>query len=512
MKSRIRCLAALLSLAALLGCEEPGDAVLAITSKGSVVGFAFLDRNGDGASTPNVDVRFPRLRVSLQSGAGTVATTTTDSLGFFRVADLPVGTYRLTVDESTIGDTVTVVAVDSARLTVLPNDSTSARITLGYSTSKARLIATLPKGRRIAYTGIALNTWSAFGDSTVHLADSTGAIRVVGFRPADIDAGDRVRVVGTVGERDSHVALVDPTVISIGPGEILPPALLSTAQAAAPSDSVKAAHVRIRSAVVLDGASLPGGDVLLTVDDASGPLEVLLDVNAGINTALPITRGAELDVSGVLVPLEGSPIRWRLKPRRTSDVTVTYPVVPISTARAKQPGQYTLVHGIVLNDIGTFGNNTLHLRDASGAIRVLARPGFVSAGDSVSVLGRVSILDGQPALVDGVASVFARRTVPPPVEVTPLRAANADNGALDATLVRVGNVTVRDTATLSGGYRLMIGDEAGTVEVLLDRNAFGVFTPPAMGTAVTITGLLVPANSGGRWLIKPRNSSDITVR
>lgn len=512
MKSKIRLLAAAGLLGALIGCEESGDPVLFVQGTGSVIGLAYLDRNGDGALTPGVDVSFPRLRVSLHAGGRTVATTTTDTAGLFRVIDLPVGTYSVQVDESSMGDTVTVVAVDSARINVVPNDSTPTRITLGYSTPKARLIATLQQGRRIAYTGTALNAWTTFGDSTVHLADSTGAIRVTGLRPTPIAAGDRVRLVGTVGERDAFVALVDPVVVSITGGELPPAALLPTGVVAAPPDSVKAGHVRIHSAVVLDGASLPGSDILLTVDDASGPLEVLLDANAGIATALPITRGAQLDVSGVLVPVEGSPLRWRLKPRRTADVTVSYPVVSIASARTRQPGQYTVVHGIVLNDISAFGDNTLHLQDETGAIRIVARPGFISAGDSVSVLGRVGILDSQPVLLDGIASVFARRVVPAPVELTPARATTADNGALDATLGRVGNVTVRDTATVSGSRRLIVGDAAGTVEVFLDRNAFGVFNPPPIGATMDVIGLLVPASGGGRWFLKPRNATDITVR
>jgi len=510
MNTKLRRASAAAFLLLAAACEEAGQTVVSIDEKGAIMGLVFLDRNGDGVTNPGVDASLPGVRVALLAGTRSIAETVTDSLGSFRVLDVPVGTYTVFVDEASAGDSLSITTIDSSTVTVIPGDTTVARIIFGYFSATASEIANLPRGQRLTYVGTALNAWSAFGDSTVHIADSTGVVRVAGIPPVTVNAGDRVRVVASAGTRDGYPALVDATIVAVSQGAAPVPVPLSTREVADPADSIAASLVRIQSAVMLEGLTLPGGDVLLTVDDGSGPAEVILDVHAGINTAIPIARGAELDITGVLVPLDGSPPRWRLKPRRSADVAVAYPVVSIATARSQAIGQYAFVHGIVLNDLNAFADNTLHLADTSAAIRINARPGFISAGDSVSVLGRIGMTESQPVLLDGIVSVFARTAVPPALDITVAEAVTARDGTLDARLIRVRNVVVHDTASVSGNRRIRVRAGTDTVDVILDRTGFGGITPPAIGANIDVTGLLVPA-AGGRWFIKPRNSADITA-
>ena len=516
---------ALTLLIAAAACEEPGDKVLGIDARGVLRGAAFLDRDGD-LTVSQPDAPFPRLRVTIVPANSnvTIATATTDSLGFFTVRDLPVGSYRVITDAGSAGDTVSISKIqygllpgqtDTTHFTVIAADTASALVTLSYVTPKLIDVAKLPKGRRVSLNVTALNSLVTFGDSTLHLADSTGAIRAVDVKPANITIGDVLRVLATVGERDGKPALVDFTPINGRPGT-LPTAIdITTAQAAAAGGKLDANQVRVRNATVLDASSLAGGDVLFTVDDGSGPLQLLIDVNAGVTTPLPINRGAQLDATGVLVPLTDGSGKWRLKPRRGLDLSVRYPAVTIATARTRQPGQFVTVRAITVNDLTTFGDLTLHLTDATGSIRVFARNAFISAGDSVEVLGLIGIRDGQPALLDASVSVLARRTVPAPATVSTLQASNADGGRLDAALVKISNASVTDTiprVNVNADVRFVVNDSTGALTVTLDADWWlsSSRVVPQIGSKVDITGVLVP--SGDRvWTLKPRNAADVVI-
>lgn len=503
---RIASLTALLALAGVLtACDESAERVLGINATGNLRGSAYLDRDGDGKRT-QVDSVFRGLRVAIlpNNGSAPVATVVTDSLGQFHAKKLPVGNYWLSPDQASVGDSVHVERIDSARVTLAANDTAESVIVIGYNTPSLLQIAILPRGTRVAFFATALNNWSSFGDSTVHFADPTGAIRAVGLPPSSIAAGDAIRATATVGENAGKPALTNLTVVSRASGDLPLPLEVTTAAASRAGGRLDAAQVRIRAAIVLGASSLAGGDVLFIVDDRNGPLDVLVDASAAIATSLPVTPGAELDVTGVLVPGNDGSGRWRLKPRFTGDVIVRYLPVTIASARTRQPGQFVMVHGIVLNDLLTFGDRTVHVADATGAIRVLNPSGFFTVGDSVSVLGLLDIGAGvQPVLNGASFSVLARRAVPPPFALTTLRAATADSGQRDAALVRVSNTLVD---TIAGGGR-RLNDGSGFVDLVPPT----FFPLPAAGARVDVTGLLVPV-APGRWVIRPRSAADVVVR
>ena len=61
------------------------------------------------------------------------------------------------------------------------------------------------------------------------------------------------------------------------------------------------------------------GDFVLTVDDGSGVLEVVLDVDIGF-FLVPLVPSVVIDVTGVLVPTGSG--AWQLKPRNGGDVVI----------------------------------------------------------------------------------------------------------------------------------------------------------------------------------------------
>ena len=506
---RIASLIGLAALAATVSaCEEKGGQVLGIDATGDLRGEAFLDRDGDGRRT-GVDPAFPRLRIAIlpQGGGSPVAQVTTDSLGQFHARRLPVGSYTLSPDPASVGDSVHVERIDSAQVTLAANDTVSSIVTIGYNTPTAAQISTLPGGTRVAIFATALNGWATFGDSTVHLSDSTGAVRAVAILPTQISAGDRLRATATVGTHLGRVALTSVTVVSRTPGD-LPVAIdTSTNAAARAGGKLNSAQVRVDRAAVLTASSLTGGDVLFTVDDGSGPLDVLVDATAGIATTFPIALGAELDVTGVLVPLNDGSNRWRLKPRFTGDIVVRYLPITIASARTRQPNQLVMVHGIALNDRASLGDGTVHVTDATGSIRVLESIGFFAPGDSISVFGRIDIATGNQTVIrQAEIAVLARRSVPAPTGLTTASAATAATGTRDAALVRVTNA-VFDTVRVGGELQQRLNDGSGVVQLVPPP----VFQMPAQNARVDLTGLLVPVGAG-RWVIRPRTAGDVVIR
>lgn len=202
-------------------------------------------------------------------------------------------------------------------------------------------------------------------------------------------------------------------------------------------------------------------------------------------------------------------------------VGLTYPEVTIDSARSTALESRVFIQGLVLSEWNTFGDAAVHIRDTTGAIRVVrAQPSSVAAGDSVRVLGVTSLQAGRTVLKDGV--VFLLETgveSPGPELITTGRAASADGGRFDAELVRVDNAVVQDTSRNTLGEPVLaVDDGSGTVEIVLDRDIFFFLAVTGggdvIGSRADATGVLVPPASGaaGVWVLKPRQNADLTLR
>src|SRR5690606_22980383 len=204
-------------------------------------------------------------------------------------------------------------------------------------------------------------------------------------------------------------------------------------------------------------------DRLLIVDDGSGPLEMLIESSTGITTSQLVSGAVLIEATGVLVPVAAG--RWQLKPRFDGAIKLTFPTVTIAEARQLQAGQTVYIEATALNAGIAFTDRSVHLRDATGAIRTLNVPqtANLTAGTRVRMLGTITFQEGQPVLAS-ITEVITGETVgAPALEVSVPAAANANGGVLDAELVRVTGVTV---ATV--GDTIRVSGSGGTLGVVID--------------------------------------------
>jgi hypothetical protein len=317
-------------------CENAGEGrVLSIGSSGIVKGLVYLDRNGnrlsDGADTA---LRQVRVRLIASGTFDTTVSVLSDSAGGFRAPSVPIGTYTVAVDTTTIGDSVQVVQLSATQVSVAPGDSVTITATVSFPLLSVRAARLLPAGQKVFVQGIVVSPRPAFGDTTAHLADTSRAIRLTRVRanPA-AGIGDSVRLLGVVATRDGQPTLDDAAIIPLGSSGGPAPAVTTTTVAqTAQGGALDAALVFVGGVVIVDTATVtgtgspPNQDYRLTVDDTpadtAGRLEVLLDGHAGFVGAVlaPLRRDSVVNVTGVLVPATSG--RWRLKPRILADVVV----------------------------------------------------------------------------------------------------------------------------------------------------------------------------------------------
>jgi hypothetical protein len=391
---------------------------------------------------------------------------------------------------------------------LIATDTADVRLVLSFPTVKVRDARTMEASKRVFVEGVALNAWTTYGDSTLHIADSTGVIRATRVAQSSASAGQLVRVLGTTAARDGQGILTDATVIPVGTGQLPEPVLVSTSTASrADAGKLDARLVQVSSATILSGQTNIAGDHILTVTDGSGLLDVVIDRHSGISTT-PYVPGASLVVVGLLVS-SGEPALWHLKPRSALDLTVSFPTATIADARRFEAGRVVSIEGVALNAWAAFADSTVHMTDGTGLIRaVRVQPANIFAGDRVRMLGTIVFRDGQPTLSNVTSQILGSGVLPLAERLGTARAATADGGRLDAGLARVIDALVGDTATIGGDLRLTVDDGTGPLEVLLDRDA-GFQLGVLPGAIIDVTGLLIPTTGGSAWRLKPRGPSDL---
>ena len=365
----------------------------------------------------------------------------------------------------------------------------------------------LPPGTLTYVVGVALNTSGTFSDTTVSLADTSGAIRLTRLR-GTLTVGDSVKVRATVGARAGQPTLDAGTATPLGSGLLPTAATLTTAQAAAANGGTRDAQVVVvDSAAVTTAATVVNG-YQLTATDGSGSLTVFLDARAGFSVPGVYVPGNSFRMVGLLVPTgTGS---WVLRPRSAADLTLIPPtVISIAAARARPAGTVVNVVGVALNGTATFSDSTVSLADTSGAIRLTRLRATVAAGDSVQVRATTSSRAGEPTLDAGTTTPLGTGLAPAAPTLKTAVAASAAGGTRDAQLVVVDSAVVSDTASVLGGFRLTVSDGSGNLTVLLDQQGGfavpGVYVP---ANRFRIVGLLVPTGTGS-WMLKPRSAADL---
>jgi hypothetical protein len=259
---------------------------------------------------------------------------------------------------------------------------------------------------------------------------------------------------------------------------------------------------------------LSGGNVLQIVESTANGSAEFRDVPVGqyVVTVDSASLGDTLGV-GLVDPAE-LVVRFEDEPPSVT-IRLTYPEVPIRVARQAPLGRRLLLRGLILAGVQSFRDTTAHVADTSSQLRltrVALRGGITgnNPGDSVTVLGTVSIRAGQPTLDQAIITLLGPRPAPIAVSLITANAATASNGVLDAGLVQITNATISDTLTVAPDFHVVGSDGSGPITVVLDPiGGFfpGFFIP---GKRMNVRGVLVPTGSGA-WQLKPRSPADVIV-
>jgi hypothetical protein len=521
-------LATLMSLAAA-SCGTDSAGPMEIEAEGAVAGVAWLDRNGSGErDSGDPPVRDVTIQLMARHGSAVLHTATSAADGEFVFANVPVGDYRAVVDEASVGDTLRIMRIDSADVTVAAGETATVLVGFSYPAMTIDSARLADVDTRLIVEGIALTGWNAFGDGSLHVRDSTSAIVAVQVPPTNVAAGDSVRVLGTVRIRSGQPVLQEVAVFRLRAGIEPPEPDTVTARIAQLADDgrLDAALVRLDSVVIQDTTRNAQGERVYTMEDSSGSVSMVLasNISFGPQFATAVI-GTILEVTGVLVP---GPVsgEWVIKPRSRTDIVVgplSFPTLPIEEARQQPVDTRVIINGRALNAWSTFGDATVHVRDSTASVRAIQVPqANIQPGDSIQVVGTIAMLTGQPVLRFVQITIMEAGIEPPVADsLDTATAAGADAGRLDAGLVRFVDAVIQDTTRNADAELVLIAsDGSGPVRIVLDKDISFNLTwprqdgqPRYIGTIIDAAGVLVPRAIGtGEWILKPRSTADIQLR
>lgn len=272
-----------------------------------------------------------------------------------------------------------------------------------------------------------------------------------------------------------------------------------------------------RVSVVLPGTQT---EVSRTVTGAQGAFSTAVDVGRYELSLPPAVLGDSLSISAVVindVDVDPGNLVFTLGVDDTVrlGVGLAYPSPSIAELRTLPARSRVNIDGIALTASGPFGGRSLHIRDETGALRVLDVVGdAIIPGDSVQLLGRTGLSRGQPVLTDTRALLLGPGAPPPTVLIGTGQVPAADAGTLDAELVEVVVATVDTTDVVAGDLHLTVDDGSGPATVVLYRGAGFDFADYPTGAVIDATGVLVPTDTGAPtdWVLMPRGPADIRIR
>ena len=108
--------------------------------------------------------------------------------------------------------------------------------------------------------------WATFGDASLHVRDSAGAIRAVRVQSTTAIPGDSVRLLGSTSIQNGQVVLKDASVLLLRTGVEPPsPDTVTTAEAAqALAGRLDADLVHLNGVVVQDTSRNAGGEFVMS--------------------------------------------------------------------------------------------------------------------------------------------------------------------------------------------------------------------------------------------------------
>lgn len=314
----------LLWLAGLSCSNDGADLGIALPGGGGISAQIYYDRDFSGNPTA-ADTAFAGLPVFLLVAGtqDTVGTDTTDANGAVNFSNLTSGPFTVSVDSALVlGDSM-VTTLTPARATVTSGAAAPfISIRVGYPVLTIQEARSGAAGRKVVVAATVLAGSQSFSDTTVHVRDTGGALRltqIVVTIGGTVLPGDQVRLLGRIASRTGQPVLDSARIALVGLGPAPVADTLTSAEAANALVGTRDADlVRVIAGAVTDTLTV-GADFRVTIDDGSGPLEVLIDSALQLGAG-PFVPGDSLNVAGVLVPLGGG--NWQLKPRAQLDITV----------------------------------------------------------------------------------------------------------------------------------------------------------------------------------------------
>jgi hypothetical protein len=304
----------------LAACSNAGeDRLLSVQGTGVVGGVAFLDLDGDRApGSADAALTGVRVRLLVAGTHDTVASATSGPDGGFAFGRVPVGAYTVVVPgESSFGDSISVVRIDTSMVEIIPEDTVDISVAVSFPLVSLAEARVRPLGTKLFVRAVALNLVDTFGDTTLHVRDTSSALRLTNAPGTPlVTPGDSLRVLGRVAARDGQPVIDRAQVTIVALGSRPDPVVITTARAATADGGVlDAALIQVVDATISDSSTV-NGEYVVTAADASGPVQVVFDPDAtGLDPAA-FVPGVVIDAIGLLVP-DGSG-GWRLKPRSTT--------------------------------------------------------------------------------------------------------------------------------------------------------------------------------------------------
>lgn len=318
-------LAIFTGLLGLSGCENAGLGLGAsIDATNAVSVGVYLDRDGSRTLTTPLDTVYTNARVALLvlGATDTFRVATTNAIGIARFDRVPLGQYKIAIDPRTIGDSIQVQAIDSTNIRIKVGDTlTFSLARLGYPEVTIRQVRNSPTGRRVFMRGVVLAGVQSFRDTTSHVSDSSGQLRLtrVALRGGLVGnvPGDSVSILGVISTRAGQPVLDQAILARFGARPAPIPIAVGTGPAGtANNGALDAALVQVTGAIISDTLTV-APDFEVKASDGSGVLRILLDGNINFQRS-NFRPNRSVNVRGVLVPTGAG--AWSLKPRDVNDV------------------------------------------------------------------------------------------------------------------------------------------------------------------------------------------------
>lgn len=412
-----------------LACSDATDVeLLEIDGTGAIRGQAFLDLDGNGVASAG-DTPIADVDVFLVTGTSetVVVETTTDAQGVFSLPDVPLGTYRLTLDPAEIADSLEVLAA-GASVTIALGDTTLVTLGVTYPVRTIEEILGELVGNRFFTSGIALNSRLNFDPTgQVHFAGDSLYLRAVNVARSSIATGDSIRLLGRLVLDNGRRVLDAVTPTRLVPAAAIPVARDATAAEAASAGggALDAALVRIRALEITDTSTNVAGDFRFWGVSGADSVEILFPawLVPTVNTALirPDSIERVQQVLGLLTPFDdgSGTLRWRVLPRSPSDVTLETKFADVAVAVALTPTGVSLGDTVevtvVARNNGPATATALEVRDTiPAALSYVSASstagsydpgtgtwsiGSITAGSADTLRVRLEVIDGTPASI-----------------------------------------------------------------------------------------------------------------